>query len=261
MNRYTKLIWEDHFEGDTLDAGTWNIRYGNWQTDAQGKPVVPGWGNQELQYYTDSPDNLYVAKSCLHIVARQEISPDQFGKKYAYTSARIDTRERFSFTYGRVAVCACCPAGVGLWPAVWMMPQQDTYGSWAASGEIDILEAKGRQPDRVFGTIHCGGECPKNVHQEYSTHLPTGNGIDRFHLYELVWEPGCIYWLVDGKVYASTSRWPMAPHAQNSLAPFDRPFYLLINLAVGGAFDEEAKGKVTECFPAEFLVDYIQVYQ
>lgn len=257
MPRYDRLIWEDDFNGAALDASKWTCRTGNWQVAPDGAPIVPGWGNQERQYYTASLENVQLDDGCLQIIARRETSPQQFGQRYPYTSARIDTCGKFSFTYGRIVFRASCPLGTGLWPAVWMLPQESAYGPWAASGEIDLLETKGRLRDQIYGTIHFGGVCPNNVHREHRFTLPDGGGIDSFHIYECIWEPGRITWSVDGTIYAREENWGLPGEAR----PFDKPFYLLVNLAVGGTFDLPAKGAVTADFPARFLVDYIRVYQ
>lgn len=257
MYQYKKLIWEDDFNSSVLDTTKWNYRTGNWQVNSSGAPVVSGWGNRELQYYTTSPNNLRLNDSCLQIIARKETSPEQFGQKYPYTSARIDSFGKFSFTFGRIEFRACCPLGAGLWPAVWMLPLDNAYGPWAASGEIDLLETKGRLRDKIYGTIHYGGACPNNLHREHSFSLPLGTGIDSFHIYECVWEPGKISWIVDGILYAQISEWGLPGDTK----PFDRPFYLLINLAVGGTFDLPSEKKITDVFPSKFLVDYIRVFQ
>ncbi len=261
MRMYNKLIWEDDFDGSELDLSKWSFRTGNWQVAPDGTPVVPGWGNRELQYYTGNGENVSLGGSCLSLIARRENSPEQFGQTYGYTSARIDTRDKFSFTYGRIEFRASCPLGTGLWPAVWMLPEGEEYGPWAASGEMDLLEAKGRLSDRVFGTIHYGGAYPLNTHQEYTATLPAGTGIDSFHTYEVIWEPGRISWLVDGRVYAAATEWRSRTPGIESPAPFDKPFYLLVNLAVGGSFDEQAMGRVTTDLPAEFRLDYIRIFQ
>lgn len=142
-----------------------------------------------------------------------------------------------------------------------MLPEGEEYGPWAASGEMDLLEAKGRLSDRVFGTIHYGGAYPLNTHQEYTATLPAGTGIDSFHTYEVIWEPERISWLVDGRVYAAATEWRSRTPGIESPAPFDKPFYLLVNLAVGGSFDEQAMGRVTTDLPAEFRLDYIRIFQ
>ena len=257
-----KLIWEDDFNGSSLDGNKWNVRLGNWITDSQGRPVISGWGNREKQYYTGALDNLYLKDGCLYLTARRQPSPEQFGQRCSYTSARIDTHGHFSFRYGKVEFRARCPLGTGLWPAVWMLPEKSVYGPWAASGEIDILEAKGRLPRCVFGTIHYGGVSPDKTLQEYSHELPAQESIGDFHVYELIWEERCIRWLIDGTEYASASSWESADSSIVYPQPFDQPFYLLINLAVGGWFDMDALDQVDESsLPAHFIIDYIRVYQ
>lgn len=259
---YEKLIWEDHFEKDSLDLSKWNYRYGNWIVQKDGYPGAPGWGNEELQYYTDSSANLWLKDSYLHIAARKELSPEQFGKRCTYTSSKIDTRDLFSFCYGRVEIRAKCPAGTGLWPAVWLLPQDNIYGPWAASGEIDIMEMKGRLPKQVYGTIHYGGVSPDKTHQEYCCLLSGKDAASAFHIYGLTWQPGRISWAVDGIEYASTECWESMTKGISFPQPFDQPFYLTINLAVGGVFDYECKGAVDdEALPGEFLIDYVRVYQ
>ena len=152
-----QLAWEDTFGGTALDRAKWNVRIGNWSISEDGTPLAPGWGNNEQQYYRDDAQNLFVGNDRLTIRALRQTSPVQFGQRVPYTSAKIDTRGLFSFCYGKVEFRARCPLGTGLWPAVWMMPEDHVYGPWARSGEIDILEAMGRCPDLVCGTIHYGG--------------------------------------------------------------------------------------------------------
>ena len=121
-----------------------------------------------------------------------------------------------------------------------MLPEDSVYGPWAASGEIDIFEAKGRLPQSVFGTIHFGGVCPQNTHTENQAQLPNGQRIDQFHIYELIWEPDSISWLIDGVPYAKVNQWDSIDQRIKYPAPFDQPFYLLVNLAIGGSFDLES---------------------
>ena len=138
MEMYNRLIWEDDFDGPELDMTKWSFRTGNWQVAPDGTPVVPGWGNRELQYYTEGGGNVSLGGSRLSLIARMEDSPEQFGRTCSYTSARIDTRGKFSFTYGRIEFRASCPLGTGLWPAVWMLPEGEEYGPWAASGRETV---------------------------------------------------------------------------------------------------------------------------
>ena len=218
--------------------------------------IAPGWGNNEQQYYRDDARNLFVGNDRLTIRALRQTSPVQFGQRVPYTSAKIDTRGLFSFCYGKVEFRARCPLGTGLWPAVWMMPEDHVYGPWARSGEIDILEAMGRCPDLVCGTIHYGGPPQNKTEQSHSYRLPIGTTIHDFHTYALLWEPMRLQWYVDGICYSSISTWGSCPGVEPKLSfpqPFDQKFYLIINLAVGGWFDPEANGIVDNtAFPADF---------
>jgi len=224
MNR---LVWYQDYRHGNGDLGAWNIRIGNDLLDADGHPVMPGWGNGELQYYTGSSANLYIDREGLNLCARRELV-EQDGRRFTYTSARIDTKDRMSFCYGKLIVRARLPVGQGLWPAIWMMPQDQAYGPWPASGEIDIMEARGRLPRIVAGTLHYGKDWQSKVTDEHPYELPEG-AIDSFHDYGLEWTAESIRWLVDGHCYAESALRPGMP--------FDKPFYLVLNLAVGGFYD------------------------
>lgn len=257
-----RLIWEDTFSSHSLDTTKWNYRYGNWIVDKEGVPRAEGWGNLEEQYYTDLEENITTKNGLLQIHALHKSSPMQNGKIYPFTSARIDTKGLFSFCYGKIEFRARCTSGAGVWPAVWLMPEEDVYGRWAASGEIDLLEIKGRLPKKVYGTIHYGNHAPDKTLKEHSIELPGDTDTTEFHTYEFYWERESISWYVDGHCYGHVTDWsyPTAPAPYP--APFDQKFYLLINLAIGGKFDIEAYKNVdTTAFPACFEVDYIRVYQ
>lgn len=264
MHRFDTLVWEDDFSSSLLDRSKWTPRIGNWQISSKGEPIVPGWGNNELQYYTDKEGhtgNFVVSDGTLKLIARKESAPEQFGVHCSYTSAKLDTFGKFSFTYGRVEMRARCDIGAGIWPAFWMLPEHNAYGAWAASGEIDIFEAKGRLPQQALGTIHYGGVCPDNLHQEHIFHFPDSRGIANFHTYELIWTPGSLIWMIDGNAYAEAHDWlSVSPHIHWP-APFDCPFYLILNLAVGGNFDLPAIANLTDSFPAVYEIDYIRVFQ
>ncbi len=195
-----------------------------------------------------------------------------------FTSAKLRTRKHdgstlFATKYGKVEFRAKLPTGKGIWPAVWMLPKEEKYGGWAASGEIDILEAKGQEPNKVHGTLHYGGRWPANTEGNKSYILPNGGTIADFHVYSLEWEPGEIRWAVDGVVYSTQSFWwstnksqagkGARPGNESELspwpAPFDQPFYLVMNVAVGGQFG--GLPDKTSPFPAEMLVDYLRVYE
>jgi beta-glucanase (GH16 family) len=246
----SKLIWEQDFMNGGRDLGFWNIRLGNDLLDHNDQPVFPGWGNGEQQFYTGNPRNLYFDEQGLNLRACRE-KVQQGERSFAYTSARLDTRSRFSFCYGRLVTRAKLPVGQGLWPAVWLMPQDQAYGPWPASGEIDILEAKGRLPRRIAGTLHYGKDFDNKVVEEFTYELEEGT-IGEFREYTLEWEPGAIRWLVDGHCFAERR---LAP----GVMPFDQPFYLILNLAVGGWYDNTAVDETA--LPGVMTVSGIRLYR
>lgn len=267
-----KLTWQDEFDGDRIDPAKWGHDLGNGFYNYDAGQWIGGWGNDELQYYTRDPDNAFVKDGMLHIRAIKE-SIDGFG----YTSARLRTRRKdgtnlFSQAYGRFEVRAKLPLGQGIWPALWLLPEKEQYGGWAASGEIDILETKGQEPRRIQGAIHYGGRWPANAFA-VGEHVFDEGSIAEFHVYAVDWDPGAIHWEVDGTRYASKNFWwstsksnakgGINPVAEADLepwpAPFDRPFQILMNLAVGGRFLGNPDS--TTPFPAEMLVDYVRVYE
>lgn len=251
-----KLVWSDEFDGQQLDRTKWGF-------DQGGR----GWGNNELEFYTDRPENAYVQDGMLHIRAIKESYQGAL-----YTSARLKTRNLFFRKYGRFEFRAKLPTGKGLWPALWMMPQQSKYGGWPASGEIDVMEARGQEPNKVLGTLHYGSRPPANTHTGKDYILPDNGTIADFHVYGLEWEPGEIRWYVDDRLYQRQNFWWScsntdarrgAPPANESKlnpwpAPFDQPFYLILNLAVGGNF--LGNPDVSTQFPAEMVLDYVRVY-
>lgn len=246
MNR---LVWEQDFQGGTADLKQWNIRMGNDLLDNDGKAIFPGWGNGEQQFYTGRRGNLSVGEEGLRLCARREVT-EQEGRSFAYTSARIDTRDHFAFCYGRLTVRAKLPAGQGIWPAIWLLPQDQAYGLWPASGEIDILEAKGRLPRKIAGTLHYGADIERKIVEEFTYELERGT-IEEFRDYTLEWQEGSMRWLVDGHCFAERRLEPGMP--------FDQPFYLLLNLAVGGWYDPVAVDEAA--LPAVMTVSGIRLYQ
>jgi beta-glucanase (GH16 family) len=268
-----KLVWSDEFDGKEIDRAKWNFDSGNGFYDYNAQVWVAGWGNNELQYYTREPDNAFVSDGMLHIRALKE-SHQGFG----YTSARLKTRHKdgrslFSQKYGRFEFRAKLPTGRGMWPALWMLPQDEKYGGWPLSGEIDVMEARGQEPNKVLGTLHFGSPWPGNTHISNDYILPRDGTIADFHIYAVEWEPGEIRWNVDDHCYATQSFWWSSrqggdskaanPTQESDLnpwpAPFDQPFYLVMNLAVGGKF--LGNPDRTTVFPAEMLVDYVRVYE
>ncbi|WP_066173636.1 carbohydrate binding domain-containing protein [Bacillus marinisedimentorum] len=258
------LVWSDEFIADEIDLSKWSYDIGNWVIDENGDGIAPGWGNNELQYYTDSQENSYIEDGKLVIEAKKEESPvtDEFGS-YQYTSAKLKTKDLFSKKYGKFEAKMKLPAGKGYWPAFWMMPQNDVYGSWPASGEIDIMEAAGKDLSAIGGTIHFGEEYPNNTYKGAEYHFPEGEDITGFHTYSIEWEPGEIRWYVDGELYQTLDNWFSKGTNQADKfsfpAPFDQEFYMILNLAVGGWYGGNPDD--TTQFPGKMEVDYVRAYE
>lgn len=244
-----ELVWSDEFDGGSIDAANWGYDLAD---GCQLGPDLCGWGNNELQYYTDRAENAYVEDGNLVIKAIRE-SPLYQGN-WRYTSARMVTRDKYAFRYGRVDVRARLPFGQGLWPAVWMLSQDNAYGNWPKSGEIDIMESIGSEPNKVLGTIHYGHDYWRFTGEEYR--LENGTFADEFHVFSVQWTEDCIQFLVDGKVYSG-------PYTRSSLLPttwpFDQDFYLILNIAVGGNLPGNPGANTL--FPQTMEVDYVRVYQ
>lgn len=241
------LVWSDEFDGASIDPQTWFFATG----DGSEVGLPGGWGNSELQYYL--PDNAQIENGVLQITARLESIEGQ-----NYTSARINTEDRFAFKYGRIEASIKLPAGQGLWPAFWMLPQDSPYGEWAAKGEIDVVEAVnlgGTNGNEIFATIHFGGEFPANESAGV-TYTPGPNVTENFHTYAVEWDETEIRWYFDGDLYAVQNAWfsTAAPYP----APFDQPFHILLNLAVGGNFPGFSIDN--SAFPATMEVDWVRVY-
>lgn len=233
------LLWQDEFSGTALDTGKWNYEQGYYITS---DPNSWGWGNAELQHYTNSTQNVFLQNGQLNIKAINE--PKSFPQdpsRYAqYSSGKINTKDHLSFQYGRVDIRAKLPTGNGIWPALWMLPEDAAYGAWAASGEIDIMEAKGRLPGTTSGAVHFGGQWPVNRYISGEYHFSEGQTFaNDYHVYSIVWEEDNVKWYVDGKFFFKVNReqWYSVAAPNNPNAPFDQPFYLIMNLAVGGHFD------------------------
>lgn len=252
-----KLVWSDEFTESSIDPAKWTFEIGNGQD---------GWGNHELEYYTSRPDNAYIAGGMLHLRAAKE---DYNG--FHYTSVRMLTRGRFAKLYGRFEFKAKLPIGKGMWPAIWMMPEDEAYGGWPSSGEIDILESRGDQPRRALGTLHFGAVGGHDWIED-DFFFPPGQGVDQFHVYDIEWEPGIIRYFIDDHPYAIKRTWWSSSHhdvggrgnrPDDSLlnpwpAPFDKPFYIILNIAVGGVFP--GSPDETTVFPQEMQLKYIRVY-
>ncbi len=263
-----ELVWHDEFEGQQLDSTYWDFDRGDGSIAG-----IPGWGNNELQYYTDDERNVFLRDGRLVIRAIEERRFDAFGSG-RYTSARIVTRGNLAVRYGRIEAAMRLPVGQGLWPAFWMMPEPvsldenpfaraGVYGGWAASGEIDIVEARGSRPGEVVGAIHYGGEWPRNTHQARTFRFRGDRSIADVNVYAVEWEHGAIRWYVNDELFFTATNW-YSVDADGSTrsfpAPFDQPFHLIINLAVGGDFDGFPPPDAPY-IPAEIEVGYVRVYQ
>ena len=273
------LVWSDEFNGTELDREKWKPEQSCW-----------GGGNQERQCYTDRAENIRVADGSLHLMARKELftGPDRPPeiadnpnpqKTQEYTSGKIRTLGISSWKYGKIEFRAKSPKGQGTWPAVWMMPADNYYGGWPRSGEIDILEGVnlgatcdtckgGVGENRMISALHFGDYAPKNTVLDTRVALPS-NALpsDEYHVWTLEWGEGLMRFYLDGRKYweLTDADWDSAsPLAKsNPVAPFDQPFYIMANLAIGGGLSEKNndKGVVSNVTPAAFLIDWIRIYQ
>ncbi|WP_224491272.1 glycoside hydrolase family 16 protein [Robertkochia flava] len=231
-----ELVLFEDFSGDTLNEEVWNVIQGN------GCPDLCGWGNNELQVYTDTNHELRDGK--LVITARKE------GEKH--TSTRLNTKGKLEFQYGTVEIRAQLPRGKGLWPAFWMLGSNiDTVG-WPACGEIDILEYVGREPGMVFTSLHTTSSHGNTVNTKKTA---LENIEEGYHDYSMTWTPEHISFSVDGETVYKYS-----PELKNNATwPFDQPYYLLVNLAIGGNFGGHEVDDTI--FPASYVIDHIKVWQ
>ena len=241
------LTMADEFDsGTSPSAELWTIETG------YGNP--PGWGNNESQEYTTSPENVRVEGGNLVITAQCPVKPcgERDG---SITSARIKTQNLFQQERGRFEVRIKLPAGQGLWPAFWVLGANIDEVPWPGCGEIDVMEYQGQRPERVFGTVHgpgySGGQAISRAFE-----LPEGETFaDDFHVLAVEWDPGRIAWSVDDEVYGSITS---ATVASRGDWVFNNEFFVLLNLAVGG----NVGGRVDDTvFPAEMLVDYVRIFE
>lgn len=242
-----KLVWSDEFDDSALDESKWEYMIG----DGTSFGLPSGWGNNELQWYTN--DNIRLEDGILVITAEEK---SMSGKDY--TSSRIRTMDMGDWKYGRFEIRAKMPIGQGIWPALWMLPTDFIYGGWAASGEIDIIEYLGHEPHTVLSTLHYGGEWPANTYRQRKKVLSKGTFHENFHIFALEWEEGKMRCYVDGKQFGSWSSWYTSADADFP-APFDQKFHLLLNLAVGGNLP--GSPDATTEFPQLLEIDYVRVYQ
>jgi len=280
-----EMVWSDEFDTTSIDSNKWAHEVN-----------CLGGGNQEKQCYTDSDENSYIANGILNIVAL----PAGDGAEQPYTSARLISKHKADFKYGRFEIKAKLPSGQGSWPAFWMLPTDATYGGWPKSGEIDILEAvnlktvddEGIVESQIHGTLHYGKEWPDNAHSGKAYTIPDGiNPADDFHTYAIEWQEGEIRWYLDDYLYATQRQSQVRYNSKDQAvglahqgwfseyydlvsgelsthwdaAPFDQKFFMIINFAVGGNWPENVNnlGVDADAFTngQRFEVDYIRVYQ
>lgn len=244
-----QLVWSDEFDGAGIDTNKWTFDIGNGNN---------GWGNWERQYYTSRTNNAFVADGLLHIVAWKESYSG-----FPYTSARLKTQGRFSKTFGRFEFRARLPRGLGFWPALWMLGTNITSVGWPSCGEIDVMEAKGSWTNTVQGTIHYADTAGNHTYHTkiYTLPLP-GDSITNFHTYAIEWASNSIKWLVDGVTVHTWTSWASA--AGPYPAPFDRDFFIIMNLAIGGSYlgnPSDSEIDAGTVFPGEMQVDYVRVYE
>jgi len=227
------LVWQDEFDGPALDTTKWVADTG-----------ASGWGNAELERYTAPPGNVRIENGNLVIEARHDST---------YTSARLKTQGKASWTYGRVEARIQIPRGQGIWPAFWMLGENVTSVGWPGCGEIDIMENIGREPARVHGTVHGPGYSGANgVGTSYDLHA--GAFADDFHVYAIEWEGQAIRWYVDGALYLT-----ITPASVSGTWVFNHRFFIILNVAVGGYWP--GNPDATSTFPQVMRVDYVRVYQ
>lgn len=242
-----KLNWHDEFDGNSL-----NMNYWSYQEGDGSQYGIPGWGNSEQQYY--SQDNVSVNNGALKITAKRE---NRGGK--AYTSARIRTANKVAFTYGRIEAKIKLPPYQGLWPAFWMLPDTTTYGNWPNSGEIDIMEAKGRLPNETSAAIHFADN---NNRHKYNTgtcdlNQTLSSNMKDWHTYAVEWESDSLFFYVDDICFFGSKCNQYSGVQGNSGQPFDKNFHILLNLAVGGMFDNYINPNDSD-LPASMEVDYVR---
>ena len=264
-----KLVWSDEFNGKDVDDTKWEWEQNCW-----------GGGNNELQCYTDRHKNSFLRDGKLVIQAHKETfrglaNVEESGSKekrtLPYTSARMRTKNKGDWTFGRIDVRAKLPAGQGLWPAIWMLPTDSKYGIWAASGEVDILEMVSQDPEdpnkEVHATLHYGRTWPNNIYSGSTYEFEGTDPTKEFHTYSLEWADGEMRWYINDHHWVTqyaSGWWTQVPDKNGDLynvegnAPFNERFHLLINLAVGGTWPGDPDDKTK--FPAEMEVDFVRVY-
>jgi beta-glucanase (GH16 family) len=241
-----RLVWSDEFDYAGLPDPK------KWDYDVGGK----GWGNKESQFYTARrKENARVENGHLIIEARRERWQEN-----EYTSARLVTRNKGDWTYGRFEVRAKLPSGRGTWPAIWMLSTGWTYGGWPSSGEIDIMEEVGFDPDVVHASVHTSAY-NHTINTQKTARIKVPNSRNEFNVYAVEWSPEEIRGFVNDQHYFTFRNERLTnPAADYRQWPFDKPFHLLLNLAVGGSWGGQ-QGVDPAIWPQRLVIDYVRVYQ
>lgn len=236
-----KLIWAEEFNYEGLpDSTKWSYNTGGY-----------GWGNNEKQFYTKAnPDNAVVHNGILSIIARKQQHGDN-----QYTSARLVTKDKAEWKYGRIEIRAKIPKGRGMWPAIWMLGNDYGKTAWPLCGEIDIMENVGYDPDTLVGTIHTQAY-NHVIGTQKSKRIYFKNPTTEFHTYAIDWTAEKMDFLLDNKVYLSVTN----EHKTVAEWPFDKPYFLILNIAVGGNWGGKY-GIDDSVFPQKMEVDWVRVYQ
>ena len=239
------MVWSDEFEVAGLpDTNKWTYLLGD------GCPTLCGWGNDEKEYYTQDSSNVKVVDGHLIITAMQDTS-----KVNGFSSAKLSSEHKGDWKYGKLEVRAKLPVGRGTWPAIWMLPTDSKYKGWPASGEIDVMEHVGYEPDSIYGTVHTTAYNHINGTQKgFRSYRP--NCESEFLIYGLEWNEDEMKFFVNDENFFTFHN----EHKTSDEWPFDQDFHLILNLAVGGAWGGK-KGIDTTIFPQSMLVDYVRVYQ
>jgi len=235
------LAWSDEFSGNNVDQNVWNFEIGNGDN---------GWGNHELEYYTNSPKNVFVSNGNLIIEARKEAISG-----FNYTSARMTTQNKKAFTFGRIDIRAKLPVAKGMWPALWMLGSDISTVSWPACGEIDIMELIGTNPNITHSTLHWGATIQSHASKGDSYTLPSGDFSQQFHVFSAIWVKDSIKFLVDDHLYLTVSKNDIG----TANYPFNDPQFFIFNVAVGGDWPGPPDNSTT--FPQRMFVDYVRVFQ
>ena len=234
------LVWNEEFTAP-LSTSNWNYEIGNGSG---------GWGNNELEYYTNSTKNSFVSNGNLIIEARKE----SIGG-FNYSSARLTTQNKKSFTYGRVDIRAKLPRGKGIWPALWMLGSNITSVGWPASGEIDIMEHLGHETNKSYGYLHYGASTATHGSKGTSYTLSNGGFYEQFHVFSMEWKLDQVKLYVDNNLFLTVNKADVG----SSPYPFNAPFFFIFNVAVGGNWPGSPDATTT--FPQRMIVDYVRVFQ